>query len=193
LRDVDFVHVEAAVRVAREGTTGNRATLPGGLALIVGYDVLTIAAAGYEPPPEGPALPAGTELPVVLPGVTPLPGGKWRLKASFLETWTAAAVEGNPDRWTAYLDAESVRGLLFLRTRRPGDRFRPQGLAGHAPRLTDWMINAKIPRAWRDSLPLLVAGDGEILWVCGWRVAETVAIRPTTRRVIRFQFIVENP
>ncbi|MBO9371414.1 MAG: tRNA lysidine(34) synthetase TilS, partial [Chloroflexi bacterium] len=41
LRDVDFVHVEAAVRVARAGTTGAQATLPGGLALTVGYDTLT--------------------------------------------------------------------------------------------------------------------------------------------------------
>jgi len=189
LRDVDFVHVEAAVRVGREGTTGNRATLPGGLALIVGYDVLTVADADYEPPPEGPVLPSGTELPVGLPGLTPLPDGKWHLEASFLDTWTAATVEGNPDRWTAYLDAASVREPLLLRTRRSGDRFRPQGMAGQAPRLTDWMINAKIPRAWRDSLPLLVAGDGEILWVCGWRVSETATIRPTTRQVARFRFI----
>ncbi|MGB9889276.1 MAG: tRNA lysidine(34) synthetase TilS, partial [Anaerolineae bacterium] len=60
LRDVDFVHVEAAVQVARAGTTGARATLPGGLALTVGYDTLTVADARYEPPPPGPTLPPGT-------------------------------------------------------------------------------------------------------------------------------------
>ncbi len=193
LRDVDFVHVEAAVCVAREGTTGNRATLPGGLCLTVGYDVLTIAAADYEPSPEGPTLSPGTELPVALPGLTLLPDGKWALEASFLETWTTAMVEGNPDRWTAYMDAEKLQEPLSLRTRRPGDRFRPQGMGGHAPRLSDWMINARVPRAGRDSLPLLVAGDGEILWVCGWRVAETAVVQPATRQVIRFRFIAQNP
>lgn len=188
LRDVDFVHVEAAVRVAHQGTTGARATLPGGLALTVGYDDLTVADAAYEPPPNGPMLPPGTELLVALPGVTPLPGGEWHLEASFPQTWTTKEVEGNPDRWTAYLDTQRAHGPLLLRTRRPGDRFRPQGLGGHAPRLVDWMINAKIPRSRRDSLPLLVAADGEILWVCGWRIAETAAVRPETQEVVRFRF-----
>lgn len=187
LRDVDFVHVEAAVQVAREGATGARATLPGGLALTVGYDTLTVADADYEPPFSGPTLPPGTEVPVTLPGRTPLPGGEWVLDAALLETWSPAEVTGNPDRWTAYLDAERVQAPV-LRTRRPGDRFRPQGLGGHAPPLTDWMINARVPRAVRDSLPLLVSADGEILWVCGWRVSETATVGPETRRVARFRF-----
>ncbi len=189
LRDVDFVHVEAAVEVAGAGTTGAQATLPGGLALTVGYDTLTVADAGYEPLPPGPTLSPGTEVWVALPGRTPLPGGDWVLEVEFLETWTPAEVTGNPDRWTAYLDAERLHGTPVLRTRRPGDRFRPQGMGGHAPPLTDWMINAKVPRAVRDSLPLLVSGDGEILWVCGWRVSETATVRPETRRVARLRFV----
>ncbi len=188
LRDVDFVHVEAAVEVARAGTTGAQATLPGGLALTVGYDMLTITDAGYEPPPSGPTLPPGTAMPVALPGRTPLPGGEWVLEADLPPTWTLAEVTGNPDRWTAYLDAERLEGPLVLRTRRSGDRFRPHGLGGHAPLLKDWMINARVPRAVRDMLPLLVSGDGEILWVCGWRVSETAAVRPETRQVARLRF-----
>jgi len=54
------------------------------------------------------------------------------------------------------------------------------------------MVNARVPRAVRDSLPLLVSGDGEILWVCGWRVSETAAVRPETRRVARFRFCRQN-
>jgi len=188
LRDVDFVHVENAVRVAEEGTTGSQATLPGGLMLTVGYDRLVIAEAGYEPPPEGPTLLPGTEVEVALPGTTPLPEGGWTLEAAVLEAWTPAEVEAHLDRWTAYLDADAMGQPLVLRTRRPGDRFRPHGMGGHRPRLTDWMINAKVPRAWRDRLPLLVAG-GEILWVCGWRVAETALVGPRTRRVARFRFL----
>ncbi|HEY74741.1 MAG TPA: tRNA lysidine(34) synthetase TilS [Thermoflexia bacterium] len=191
LRDVDFVHVEDARRVAEEGTTGAQATLPGGLMLTVGYDTLTIAEAGYEPPPEGPTMPPGVETEVALPGITPLPEAGWALEAEILETWTLEEVEVNPDRWTAYLDADRLEKPLVLRTRRSGDRFRPQGMGGHGPRLTDWMINAKVPRAWRDRLPLLVAG-GEVVWVCGWRVAETAIVGPETRRVARFRFVEKN-
>ncbi len=187
LRDVDFVHVENAVRVAQKGEAGLQATLPGGLMLTVGYDRLTVAGEGYEPPPEGPTLPPGREVEVTLPGTTPLPEGRWVLEATLPEIWTREEVEANPDRWTAYLDADALASPLLLRTRRSGDRFRPQGMGGHAPRLTDWMINARVPRAWRDRLPLLVGGE-EIAWVCGWRVSETARIGPATRRIARFRF-----
>ncbi len=193
LRDVDFVHVEAAVRVAMERETGARATLPGGLSLLVDYDVLIVADASYVPPPEGPSLPPETSVPVAVPGETPLPDGVWRLEVDFPEEWSRKAVEANPDRWTAWLDAEALQPPVVLRTRRPGDRFRPQGLGGHAPALSDWMVNVKIPRARRDTLPLLVAGDGEILWVCGWRVSERALVRPTTCRVARLRFRQHTP
>ncbi|HEC33239.1 MAG TPA: tRNA lysidine(34) synthetase TilS [Chloroflexi bacterium] len=187
LRDVDFVHVENGVRVAQKGNTGAQATLPGGLALTVEYDRLTIAEAGYKPALEGPALPPGGEVAVDLPGITPLPDGTWVLEATLPRAWTQAEVEANPDRWTTYLDADVLKEPLILRTRRTGDRFRPQGMGGHGPRLTHWMTNAKIPRPWRDRLPLLVAGE-EIVWVCGRRISEEAAVGSTTRRVARFRF-----
>jgi tRNA(Ile)-lysidine synthase len=186
LRDVDFVHVENAVRVAREGTTGAQATLPGGLALTVGYDRLTVADASYEPPPEGPTLPPAQEVMVALPGTTPLPDGRWVLEATLLEKWTQAEVETNPDRWTAYMDVATLAQPLVLRARRTGDHFQPQGMGGHAPRLTHWMTNAKIPRPWRDRLPLLVAEE-DVVWVCGWRVAETAVVGPTTQKIAMFR------
>jgi len=188
LRDVDFVHVENAARIACQGTTGARATLPGGLMLTVGYDRLTVAAADHLPPLPGPALPPGIELPLHLPGVLSLPESEWQLEALELETWTGAEIEANPDRWTAFLDAGALTPPLVLRTRRPGDRFCPQGMGGHAPVLNDWMVNARVPRHWRDRLPLLVGGGG-ILWVCGWRIGQTAAVGAATRRVVRFRFV----
>lgn len=191
LRDVSFVHVENAVGVAREGTTGAQATLPAGVTLTVGYTRLTIADAGYERAIDGPALPVDQEIEVALPGTTRIPGGEWLLEATLLEQWTPADVAARPSRWAAYLDLDALSSPLILRTRRSGDRFRPQGLGGHAPRLTDWMINAKVPHAWRDHLPLLASG-AEIVWVCGWRVSETAIVSPSTRGVARFRFLRDS-
>ena len=186
LRDVSFVHVENAVRVARAGKTGGQATLPGGLALTVGYDRLVVAGVELDFLPVGPTLPPTVVLDVAFPGITPLLDTGWFLEAVRLEEWNRAEVEANTDRWTAYLDGDRLGDRVLLRTRRQGDRFRPHGMGGHAPRLTDWMINAKLPRLLRDRLPLLVAG-GEIVWVCGYRVAETVIVGPETRHVVRFR------
>lgn len=187
VRDFSFVHVENATRLAQSGDTGAQATLPGGLMVTLGYERLTIAGEDYERPLEGPSLPTGATVPVALPGVTPLPERGWVLEAAWRVDWTMDEVKENPDRWTAYVAEDALEGPLALRTRRPGETFQPQGMGGHAPQLSDWMINAKIPSAWRDRLPLLTAGD-EILWVCGWRVSEKAIVEPETRRVACFRF-----
>ena len=63
-----------------------------------------------------------------------------------------------------------------LRTRRPGDRFKPKGMGGQSRKLKDWMIDRKIPRYLRDGIPL-VAADGEVIAIClgqTWRLAEPI-------------------
>jgi len=62
-----------------------------------------------------------------------------------------------------------------VRPRRPGDRFQPLGMT-QEKRLQDFMVDSKIPRAWRDRVPLVVSPRG-IAWVVGWRVAEWARVR----------------
>ena len=49
---------------------------------------------------------------------------------------------------------ESDRSGLVVRTRRPGDR-----LAGRSKKVQDVLVDAKVPRAARDTWPLVVSGD----------------------------------
>lgn len=89
---------------------------------------------------------------VIVPG--PLP----RLKAR------ACAGCGDPD-------AVHLRpGLrLAVGRRRPGLRMRPAGGRG-SRKLQDLLVDARVPRHLRDSLPL-VFGDGRLAWVPGVAVA----------------------
>jgi len=188
LRDVDFVHVENARRVGLEGETGAQATLPMGLALGVGYETLTVGDAGDAgPPPEEPLLWSAEPLPVQIPGATPLPRSQWTLQTEVPEEWNLEQIAANSDAWTAYFDREALTGPLMLRRRRPGDRFCPQGIGGHHVKISAFMTNVKIPQAWRDHVPLLVAGD-EIVWVCGHRIAEGVTVEGTTQQVVKLRF-----
>jgi tRNA(Ile)-lysidine synthase len=188
LRDVTFVHVENARQVALEGETGKRATLPMGLALTVGYETVTIGEADQVgPPPDEPLLWSDEPLPVPVPGTTWLPESEWILEASVLRHWDMDEITGTDHPWTAYLDAETLNQAIRLRPRRRGDRFRPYGMAGHSVKVSELMINLKIPQAWRDHVPLLVAGR-TVIWLCGRRIAHGSAIGPQTRRVARFQF-----
>jgi tRNA(Ile)-lysidine synthase len=188
LRDVDFVHVEDARLVGLNGETGAQATLPGGLALTVGYETLTVGNEGdVGPPPDGPSLWCDEPLAVQVPGTTPLPQSDWVLRVEMLAEWDLQQVAANPDPWMAYLDADALIAPVVLRTRHRGDRFRPRGMEGHSVKLSAFLVNRKLPRAWRDRVPLLAAG-GAIVWVCGQRVGEGAGVGAETQRVARVWF-----
>ncbi len=183
LRDVDFIHVEAALRVATTGVTGQQATLPRGLLLCVEYGRLVLREAGAPPPPASrPWLEADNQLALSVPGRFVLPDG-WVLTLEPLATWDSAGISANPDPYTAYLDADALRPPLLLRTRRPGDRFWPLGLEADT-NLGDFLVKAKIPAAWRPTLPLLCSGD-TILWIPGVRLSEVARVTPATRHVVK--------
>jgi tRNA(Ile)-lysidine synthase len=190
LRNISFVHVEKALEVAREGVTGDRATLPEGLMLTVGYERLRIASeAQTQPLPDWPLLPpASAPLTVAIPGCTPLPDSGWVLEAALLPRASLPrGWEDNPDPWCAYLDAGIVIPPLRLRTRQPGDRFRPLGMRGLSPKLADFLTNQKVPRVARDRLPLLVAAWG-IAWVAGVRPDERAKVTESTADVLAVRF-----
>ena len=211
LRDVDFVHIQQAVQVARGGSTGAQVTLPQGLHLTVGYETLRLTDVNQRPPvPDWPLLWHDEPVPVAVPGKTellarkaceprPTPAGQaggsspWWLEVS---PWNGdrASTLTNTDRWLAYLDADELGPQPALRRRRPGDRFQPLGMSGRRVEVADFMINAKVPRHWRGHIPLLVHKrpgsneNEEIAWLVGWRIDERVKVTPRTRRIIRLRW-----
>ena len=177
LRDLGREHVEALVAGLRAGA-GHHLDLPRGLRFDVGYEEATLSLEPAEPPLAG-ALPA--EAPLAAPGVTSW--GPWLVEAELLET---AAGRPPADPWQAWLDADVTGGDLLVRSRRPGDRFRPLGLAGEK-KLQDFFVDARIPRPERDAVPL-VCGKPGIVWVVGHRIDERARVTESTRRVLRLRF-----
>lgn len=185
LRNINWEHIDAAVHVGREGSTGDSATIAAGLALTVEYDRLRIGPEGVASPGPGPRVQE--RVPLHAPGLTDI-GEGWRVR---VELWPleelAQAYAANDDPWTAYLDAGVVGPQLALRPRQPGDRFQPLGLGGHSARVNEFMINAKIPASDRATWPLLIGADG-IVWLCGLRIDARFAIRPETQWVWQVRF-----
>lgn len=75
-----------------------------------------------------------------------------------------------------------------LRFRKTGDFIHLSDGKGGVIRksIKDFMIDLKIPKEFRDSVPLLAAGD-EIIWVIGYRINELYKITETTNRIVRIQ------
>jgi tRNA(Ile)-lysidine synthase len=90
----------------------------------------------------------------------------------------------------AWLDAERIVGGLRIRSRRPGDRYRPLGRGGSV-KLQDLFVDRKIERARRDSVPVIVDRAG-ILWVPGFPVDQRGRLTETTRTALRLE-VREGP
>ena len=86
----------------------------------------------------------------------------------------------------AMLDAERVESPLRIRSWRPGDVFRPLGLAGKK-KVQDFFVDAKVPRWRRGQIPLVVDARDEVVWVVGQRIAETCRVGAGTKRVLRLR------
>ncbi|NJN93306.1 MAG: tRNA lysidine(34) synthetase TilS [Anaerolineales bacterium] len=192
LRDINFEHIEAAVNLIETGSVGAKATLPQGLMLTLGYQTFAIAPE-HGPSdsawPDRPFLWQSQPLALDLPGVTPLPDTHWQLTAAFLRPDQIQLDHflKQVDPWEAYLDADVVGPQPVLRPRRPGDVFTPLGLGGRHQKVNEFMINKKIPAAWRNFVPLLVAAE-QVLWLCGYSPDESACLHPATRRVLHLKF-----
>jgi len=95
----------------------------------------------------------------------------------------AAYAASNRSREVCF-DAEELRYPLQLRSRKPGDVIEPYGLNG-SKKVQDMFVDAKVPRYRRESLPLLVDGDGRVLWIPGLRRSRHALITANTRSTLR--------
>ncbi|MFF2533876.1 tRNA lysidine(34) synthetase TilS [Brevibacillus sp. NPDC058079] len=116
---------------------------------------------------------------LAVPGVTWIDESKATVHITYLE---------GPMDWErlpaneAVFDADQLLGSLYLRNRKPGDRITLFGSAD-GKKLKDLLIDAKFPRAWRDKLPLLTAGD-EVILVPGVRRSAVAPVNGQTRRFL---------
>ena len=189
-QDFGWVHLEAMRLAVCQGRVGTVVDLPHGLALSVDYARARLAAR----PPSGeaatdPGLPLllVDELPVRVPGTTPLPESAWRLEVQPAPPPAAGTAASQELPWEVYVDAGAVGADLVLRRPRAGDRFQPLGMAG-TKKLHDLFVDEKAPREFRSRLPVLAAGD-RIVWVAGRWLADWARLRPRHRQAWRLRFL----
>jgi len=157
-------HIEAVRGLAAGRGRYGHLDLPG-LTVDVRQGRMTIRPAG----PGTPA-PASFERMLEVPGMVRLPELGVAVGAELAAAGPGAAFEsGRGD--IAMLQASSLAGPLVVRSRQPGDRYRPIGAPGRR-KLQDVFVDRKIPRDERDRAPVVTDREGRIVWVAGLGIAE---------------------
>jgi tRNA(Ile)-lysidine synthase len=201
VRDIEASHIEAA-RSLLNKPASKRISLPRGLICQGGYDEiviasppsLTVSEASQSEFPPCPFPPLPDEVPLEVPGKTVFPG--WKVTASIVRertdsvsSWDALSTskgiyQGN---LVADFDLHKTGPKLFIRQRRPGDRFQPLGLS-MPKKLYEFMIDAKIPSSWRGNIPI-VYSPRQIIWVVGWRTDDRVKVTKGSKEILRLEFV----
>ncbi|RZL40437.1 MAG: hypothetical protein EOP00_26650 [Pedobacter sp.] len=93
-------------------------------------------------------------------------------------------VENNAAK--AFVDLEKLIFPLIVRFWQDGDKFMPLGMRNFK-KLSDFFIDQKVPLPQKDKIPLLVNGNGEIIWVAGFRTDNRYKVNATTKKVAIFE------
>lgn len=185
-QDTSYAAVERATQFINDPARPSRVDLIGGLRLFREGECIFVCTPNADLPiNRWPQMPESVDsIAVLVPGSVELSGG-WKLSC---EKWRLPALareqsEKNEDQFQIWLDAEALPSSLELRARRAGDRFEPLGMDGHSQKLSDFLVNEKMPRRARDRWPLLCSGD-VVIWVPGYRPAHPFRLKTTSRNVM---------
>jgi tRNA(Ile)-lysidine synthase len=185
-RDIDFDSTHRIISLIQTGDSGKRVEILDGLEAVLSRGKLTIKDRSTEiiaseqlwmPPGESIILDINSQ------GVSV---GNLKIHISVNEP-TGKPVSRTDYRvpLKAVIDLDTLRLPLMIRTRQNGDRIIPYGMDGHSMKLSDYWINAGLPKAARESWPLVCDQVG-IFWIPGFRVMHPNRVTESTKRIITF-------
>ena len=181
-RSVAFSDVERALELADAGgpafdAHGQRVQRVGSRLVLTGRPPGSVGR--IERPPPGANF---FRYPLSIPGEVAVPEAELMLSVEAATSGSSAgAVLGNG--LTAVVRRDLCGGQLMVRSRRPGDKFRPPGL-GHLKKLQDFFVDRKIARAVRDRVPIVVDEADRIVWVGGHAVADDFRVTDAAQAVL---------
>lgn len=92
----------------------------------------------------------------------------------------------NGDKNIAYVNANLLIFPLVIRYKQDGDKFMPLGMKS-LKKLSNFLVDEKVPLPQKAKVPLLINGNGEVIWVAGLRQDERYKVGATTKKVAIFE------
>jgi len=103
------------------------------------------------------------------------------------------ALRGNDDNSSAWVsEGGNLLGGVRVRVRQNGDAFKPMGKTSEK-KLKDLLIEKKVSRELRDTLPVFVCEGSEITWVPGLPPSASHALAPGSKRAFRLTYLRGRP
>ncbi|WP_316847928.1 tRNA lysidine(34) synthetase TilS [Pedobacter psychrodurus] len=90
----------------------------------------------------------------------------------------------------AFVNADKLIFPLVLRNWQNGDKFIPLGMR-NPKKVSDYFIDEKVPLHLKSTTPILVNGNGEIVWIAGMRQDNRYKLTTATKKVAIFELKIK--
>jgi len=90
----------------------------------------------------------------------------------------------------AFVNAGKLIFPLVLRNWQNGDKFVPLGMRS-LKKVSDYFIDEKVPLHLKNTTPILVNGNGEIVWIAGMRQDNRYKLTTATKKVAIFELKIK--
>ena len=107
-------------------------------------------------------------------------------KITLLHDDSPLIVKDNP--LAVSIDTDLLVYPLTIRAWQQSDYFYPLGMKTKK-KLSDYFIDQKIPVHQKTQIPLLINGNGDIIWLAGYRSSEHYKVSKNTKKVTIFELI----
>lgn len=174
--------LEEVDELRRTITAGTAADIPGLTVERFGAAAVLVKKGVPRRRPQGEGGPSvdPLELRLDIPGTVEAPRGAWTLTARG-PIAPPESVDSNAAQ--VMVDANQIGSHLIVRYRRPGDRLHPLGAPGRK-KVQDVLVDRKVPRDERDTVPIVTTQKGDIVWVAGQVLADPFRVTPLTTSVV---------
>lgn len=179
LDGIDYRHWKEIESLANDRPNGSIVNLPSG----IGVTKTKATFKFYNKNKKEKEREDFKPLAVNIPGTTRF--GQRLLRAKVLNRYNHT--RSHP-KSVEYIDIGRVALPLYLRFRKAGDKMIPLGMS-RAKKVSDILIDEKVPLNRRNRIPLVVSAKDDILWICNIRISDICKILPTTKKVLRLELL----
>ncbi|MFZ0533335.1 MAG: tRNA lysidine(34) synthetase TilS [Anaerolineales bacterium] len=187
LRDVEFECIDRGIGLLTESKPYAQVDLIAGLRIIKEGEIFWLTNWRADLPGfDFPALAPGMELVINIPSTISL-NNNWNLQVQEVLDSDLAIQQSitNLDPFQAWVDAGELELPIIVRCRKAGERFQLLGMNGHSKKVSDLMINLKLPKRARSTWPIVCSGN-DILWIPGCRMSHKARIKSNSRLIVHF-------
>lgn len=124
-----------------------------------------------------------------VPGITELPVFMTKIEAEVIENENGFLKRFKLHKTTneEVFDIDNIAFPMFVRLRKPGDRFKPIGSKG-TKKIKDFFIDNKIPVYDRNKIPIVFSKEHPV-WLVGCRIDERVKVSRNSKKVLILRYL----